>query len=363
MDMHNKYDESSQSIPASPSQPGETPVPPAPSPAIQYINIPAENKKSGSGWRIFINILLTFSILTNIVLFLALTGLVMMLLVSTGGTEQFSETTLIKGPASSKIAVINLVGIIENTQSDEIRLLTEEALRSPDIRAVILRINSPGGTVSASDQIHYYITKLKQETGLPVQAFMQSVAASGRYYSAVACDYIIAEPTAITGSIGVIMSHIVVKDLLEQKLGIQPEVLKSGEKKDWPSMFSTMTDEQKRYLDEKLIKPAYERFVTLVCQGRQALTSQQVHALADGSIYTAQEAQIKGLIDETGYFEQAVAKAKQMAGISNARVVELERRMTWMDVLGAESRQSVIHSKILEKLAIPQLMYMWDGMH
>jgi len=192
---------------------------------------------------------------------------------------------------------------------------------------------------------------------------MQSVAASGGYYSAVACDYIMAEPTAITGSIGVIMSHIVVKDLLEQKLGIQPEVLKSGEKKDWPSMFSEMTDEQKRYINEKLINPAYERFVALVCQGRNGLDPQQVRALADGSIYTAEEAQIKGLIDDTGYFEEAVDKAKEMAGISNARVVEFERRTTWMDVLGAQSRQSVIDTKILEKLAIPQLLYMWDGMH
>ncbi len=360
MDMHNKYDEVPQSAPTSSPQPGNSPLP---APTIQYVNIPVENKKSVSGWRIFINILLVFSILANIVLFLAVTGLVMSLMVSTGGTENFAETTLISGPATQKIAVINLVGIIESNRSEEIRLLTQDALRSSDIRAIILRINSPGGTVSASDQIHYYITRLRQETGLPVLAFMQSVAASGGYYSAVACDYIMAEPTAITGSIGVIMSHIVVKDLLEQKLGIQPEVLKSGEKKDWPSMFSEMTDEQKRYINEKLINPAYERFVALVCQGRNGLDPQQVRALADGSIYTAEEAQIKGLIDDTGYFEEAVDKAKEMAGISNARVVEFERRTTWMDVLGAQSRQSVIDTKILEKLAIPQLLYMWDGMH
>jgi len=128
-------------------------------------------------------------------------------------------------------------------------------------------------------------------------------------------------------------------------------------------MFSEMTDEQKRYINEKLINPAYERFVALVCQGRNGLDPQQVRVLADGSIYTAEEAQIKGLIDDTGYFEEAVDKAKEMAGISNARVVEFERRTTWMDVLGAQSRQSVIDTKILEKLAVPQLLYMWDGMH
>ncbi len=132
--MHNKYDDFSGPTSPSSPQPGGAPIPTVPAPAT--------------------------------------------ILVTTGGTEDFAETTLIKGPATSKIAVINLVGIIESRQSEEIRLLTEEALRSPDIRAIILRINSPGGTVSASDQIHYYITKLRQETGLPVLAFYASVAAS-----------------------------------------------------------------------------------------------------------------------------------------------------------------------------------------
>jgi len=84
----------------------------------------------------------------------------------------------------------------------------------------MIRIVSPGGEVSSSDQIHYYISRFKQRTGKPVLAFMQSVAASGGYYSAVACDQIIAEPTVITGSIGVIMNHLVIQDLLEQKLGV-----------------------------------------------------------------------------------------------------------------------------------------------
>ncbi|MEN6307528.1 MAG: signal peptide peptidase SppA [Anaerohalosphaeraceae bacterium] len=285
----------------------------------------------------------------------------MTLLVGSTTTGEFIENTLVKGSASKKIAVVNLVGVIESSSSEEIRLLSDAIAQDNTIHAIILRISSPGGTVSASDQIHYYITKLRQKTGLPVLAFMQSIAASGGYYSAVACNSIMAEPTTITGSIGVIMNHIVIKDLLEQKLGIQPQVLKSGQRKDWPSMFSEMTEEQKQYLNEKLIGPAYERFVSLVCQGRQNLTPDQVRALADGSIYTAEEAKFKGLIDEIGYFEDAVSMAEQMAGISNARVVEFERQSSWMDMLGAESRKSVIDTKLLEKLAIPQLMYLWDG--
>lgn len=360
MDMYNQSGEFPQSTPApSPAQPSNNPV--IPPPVIHYVEKPMENKKGTSGWRILLNILLVFSVICNVVLFLAVSGLVMALLVNSTSTGEFIENTLVKGSASQKIAVINLVGVIESTSSEEIRVLSDAIAQDNTIHAIILRISSPGGTVSASDQIHYYITKLRQETGLPVLAFMQSIAASGGYYSAVACDSIMAEPTAITGSIGVIMNHIVIKDLLEQKLGIQPQVLKSGQRKDWPSMFSEMTEEQKQYLNEKLIGPAYERFVSLVCQGRQNLNPDQVRALADGSIYTAEEAKFKGLIDEIGYFEDAVSMAEQMAGISNARVVEFERQSSWMDMLGAESRQSVIDTKLLEKLAIPQLMYLWDG--
>ncbi len=101
---------------------------------------------------------------------------------------------------------------------------------------MIIRVNSPGGTISGSDQIHNEIVKYRSETNQPVVAFMQGVAASGGYYSSVACDKIIAEPTAITGSIGVIMGYLVLQQLLEEKLGIQPIVVKAGDKKDWPKL-------------------------------------------------------------------------------------------------------------------------------
>jgi protease-4 len=216
--------------------------------------------------------------------------------------------------------------------------------------------------VSSSDQIHYYLSDLRQKTGMPVVAFMQGVAASGGYYSAVACDHIIAEPTAITGSIGVIMNHLVFKDLLETKLGIQPEVLKSGPRKDWPSMFAPMSEEQKEYLNEKLIGPTYERFVDLVAEGRSAsLSSEEVRRLADGSIYTAQEALHNGLIDEVGYFENAVKAVEGLAGIQNARVVEFERPLSWLSALGAQSHAPAVDSKLIEKIITPQLMYLWDG--
>lgn len=334
-----------------------------PVPAIQYVALPEKPQKN-SGWRIFLNILLILSVIGNIFLLLAVVGMSLAMAFGTSGSlkEQYTENVLVDGPHNTKIAVINLFGVIEGDISDEIRVQTENAAEDEAVKAIILRIDSPGGTVSGSDQIHHAISKLRGETGKPVVAFMQSVAASGGYYSAVACDAIIAEPTAITGSIGVIMNHIVIKDLLEQKLGIQSQTLKSGDKKDWPSMFTQMTEEQKAYLNNKLIGPAYERFLTLVCEGRKdILTPEQARILADGSIYNADEAQKKGLIDQIGYFDDAVAATEELAGISEARVVEYERPLSWLSSLGAQSKLPFLNTSSLEKLTAPQLLYLWDG--
>jgi protease-4 len=193
---------------------------------------------------------------------------------------------------------------------------------------------------------------------------MQSVAASGGYYTSVACDKIIAEPTTITGSIGVIMSNLVIKDLLESKLGIEPVVIKSGPKKDWPSMFSETSEEQKQYLFDKLINPAYNRFVNLVVDGREGmLTRDEVLRLADGSIYGAEEALEERLIDGVGYFEDAVEITRKLAGISDARVIEYVRQFSITHLLGAETKhQRLIDAdqNTLHELAVPQLMYLWD---
>jgi protease-4 len=330
---------------------------------MEYQPNPQSQPPKTSGWRIFLNILLGLSIIGNIVLVLAVLALGAVAITSgISGTSDFLEKVIIDGSASKKIAVINLDGIIQNDVSEEVRLQIKAVSESSQVKGVILRINSPGGMVSSSDQIHYYLSNLKEQTGIPVVAFMQGVAASGGYYSAVACDHIIAEPTVITGSIGVIMNHLVFKDLLETKLGILPEVLKSGPKKDWPSMFSPMSDEQKEYLNEKLIIPTYERFVDLVSEGRSAsLSTEEVRTLADGSIYTAQEALHNGLIDEIGYFEDAVKAAEELAGIKNARVVEFTQPLSWLSSLGANSQAPVVDAKLLEKMLVPQLMYLWDG--
>lgn len=342
-----------------------------PMPEIPVFHSPAyvPPKKKAGVWRILSAVLLILSILANVVLLLAVIGMAAMMVSTTGFTSRSAagdnivETTLVAGSRHHKIAAIRIEGVIDNAMSAWVRTQLDAAERDPSVKGVIVRINSPGGGVASSDQVHYAITRYKEQTGKPVLAFMQSVAASGGYYSAVACDEIMAEPTAITGSIGVIMSHLVVKDLLEEKLGISPVVIKSGERKDWPSMFSDTTDEQRRYLDERVIRPAFERFVQLVAAGRsEKLTEAQVRHLADGSIFTAPDALTSKLIDRIGYFEQAVKTLADRTGLSNPTVVEYSQKFSMLSFLGAEANHGIkIDADLLEKLLVPQLMYIWDG--
>lgn len=334
----------------------EMPVAEAVAPAVAI----AETPKKGRGWRIFFGIVFGLSVLMNLMLLIAIVAMSMF---SFGGSgRDFDENTIAKGKSGNKIAVIKIEGIINSEVSTEFRKQIKRAREDRNVKAVIVRTVTPGGGVAASDQIHHEISKFRKETKKPVVAFMQTVAASGGYYTSVACDRIVAEPTVITGSIGVIMNHLVLKKLLEEKLGIFPVTIKSGEKKDWPSPFSEMTDEQRVYLEEKLIRPAYSRFVKLVNDGRPGLNMEQVLALADGSIYGGPEALKNGLVDEVGYIETAIEAAKKLAGIKSAKVVEYTRQFTISSFFGAESKALwKLDRDMLHKLTTPEVLYLWDG--
>jgi protease-4 len=204
--------------------------------------------------------------------------------------------------------------------------------------------------------------KYRDDTNQPAVAFMQGVAASGGYYSSVSCNEIIAEPTAITGSIGVIMEYLVLQELLEEKLGIQPVVVKAGSKKDWPSPFQTPTEEQLQYMQQRIIDPAYNRFVKVVVDGRSKLTEEDVRRLADGSIYWADKALEEKLIDGVGYLKDAIAEAKSLAGVKKAQVVEYQKPFLIAELLGAKTNVSLkIDRRTLYEVAVPQALYLWTG--
>jgi protease-4 len=276
--------------------------------------------------------------------------------------KKFTEEVIRDGHRMSRIAVISVEGIIDYQQATEVYWQLKAASEDKTVKGVIVRVDSPGGTLSGSDQIYNEIRDFRKEKKKPVVAFMQGVAASGGYYTSVACEKIIAEPTTITGSIGVIMGYLVLQQLLEEKLGIQPIVVKAGEKKDWPSSFKVPTEEQLQYMQTRIIDPAYERFIDVVVDGRKELTEKDVRRLADGSIYWADEAVKEKLIDEIGYLSDAINKMEMMAGIEKAQVIAYRKPFSFSDILAAEAKSPLqIDRRMLYELAVPQVLYLWTG--
>lgn len=335
--------------------------PPSMPPHPSYAPYPPRRKTSG--WRILWGILFGLSVLANVGLFLLLLGTVVLL--SGVGTGGYGSSILRDGPRHSRIAVVNIEGIIDESQANEVYRQLKAAREDATVKGLIVRVNSPGGTISASDRIYRQILDYRNETGQPAVAFMQGMAASGGYYASVACDQIIAEPTAITGSIGVVMTHFVFQDLLENKLGIQPVFLTKGQKKDWPSSFRAPSEEELAYINDRLLEPAYQRFISVVAEGRKRVLSlDEVRKLADGSIYVADQALAVELIDKTGYLDEAIAVVKAHAGIDKAQVIEYHRPLSVMDLLTAQSKKTnLLHidrTKLFE-LATPQVLYLWNA--
>jgi protease-4 len=221
-------------------------------------------------------------------------------------------------PFADRIEVIRLSGMIADKREssffsddesalDALRYL-RHAVKDSRVKAVLLRINTPGGTVPTSQEIADQVIALKGE-GKPVVVSMSDVAASGGYYIACAADKIVAEPGTITGSIGVIFSSLNLKGVAD-KLGVQPVVIKSGQFKDIASPFRAMTQEGKTIL-QALILDSYDQFVNAVSKGRN-MTVEAVKKIADGRIYSGRQALKIGLVDELGGYDTALVTLKQL---------------------------------------------------
>ncbi len=249
--------------------------------------------------------------------------------------EPLKETT-VSGSGKDKILIIDISGIISgekrrglaglSDEPDMVARIKEElkmAARDKHMKAIILRINSPGGTVTASDMIYHEIEQFKKNTDRKVIACIMDLGASGGYYVAVSADKIIAHPTTVTGSIGVIMLNLSVEGLL-QKIGVKDTSIKTGEHKDMGSPLKTMTDEERKIF-QGIMDNMYERFLSVIAETRKELTPEKLRSLADGRIYTSQQALESGLIDQIGYLDEAILMAKEAAGLTEARVVIYHR--------------------------------------
>ncbi len=209
---------------------------------------------------------------------------------------------------SEKIAVVEVKGVILDPQPIIEKIVKYR--KNENIKAIILRIDSPGGAVGPAQEIHSEIKKAKKEKR--VLASMGSVAASGGYYVACAADRIIANPGSITGSIGVIVESLNVEELL-RKIGLETMVVKSGKHKDLGSPTRKMTEEERKLLQD-VLDNVHEQFIRAVAEGRN-LPVEKIRPMADGRIFSGDQALALGLVDALGGLEDTIAMAAQMAGI------------------------------------------------
>ncbi len=251
------------------------------------------------------------------------------------------EEQAVQGVGQDKIAVVNVEGEIVGSAGDEfggsgvaaaddLVSQLQQARRDDAVRAVILRVNTPGGSVVASDEIYQEVRDLR-EAGKPVVASMGEVATSGGYFVSVGADRIVANQSTITGSIGVIMVLLNL-ERAAGKLGIEPVVIKSGRLKDIGSPFRRMTPQERAIL-QNLIDEAYERFLSVVSDGRD-VPEGELRDIADGRLLSGLQARRAGLVDELEDFDRAVETAKQLARIGEARVVEYEAPFSLFGSIG-----------------------------
>jgi protease-4 len=231
-------------------------------------------------------------------------------------------------PGGARIAVVEIEGIILDGDQ-AVRELREHA-ENPAVKAVLVRINSPGGVVGPTQEIVSGMQRVRK-AGKPVVASFGAVAASGGYYIGTAADRIFANPGTLTGSIGVIMQMANVEGLLK-KVGVEYVVIKAGAYKDVGNFSRAMTPEERRIM-QALLDDVYGQFVTAVAKGR-GLDEGTVRAFADGRIYSGQQAHALKMVDELGGFEEAVEAAAKLAGIpGKPKVIYPRRRFSFSDLL------------------------------
>jgi protease-4 len=230
------------------------------------------------------------------------------------------------------VALVKIEGLLVNSDDvvDELTDYSEDS----SIKAIVLRIDSPGGGVVASQEIYNAVKNAKKE-GKKIVASMGTVAASGGYYVAAAADKIVANPGTLTGSIGVKMEFASVEKLLE-KIGVKGMVVKAGEYKDIGSPFRDMTDHEKQLLQD-VIDDVHSQFIEAVCEGR-GLPAADVKAIADGRIFTGRQALALKLVDRMGDLADSIKLAGTLAGIKGKpKIVEKKKKISFLDYLKEES--------------------------
>jgi protease-4 len=283
--------------------------------------------------------------IAGVLLFLTVGTIALVLLVGPGGSgggggggggaeppETFRER-YVSGEGADKIAVLPVAGTIApeapvapgsaTVSPETLRNQLRQATEDRRVRAVVLEVDSPGGGVVPTDQMHESIQDFKEETGKPVVVSMGQTAASGGYYIATPADRIFANENTLTGSLGVIFSYLNFTEAADE-YGIKQEVVKSGPFKDIGSLTREPTEEELEILQD-YVDEGYDQFVQVIVEGRD-LPEEEVRELADGRVYSGQQAETLGLVDELGDLERAAEASRELAGVEEATVVRYQRQ-------------------------------------
>ena len=363
----------------SPAAPAPTPPPlrqaPPPFTPPAYAMAPAR-PRGGSGWKIFAivcGVLLLVSLAFNSL------HIFSGLLSSEGGMTaghrsvgpRLQENWLKDHDGPDKIAIIPVEGVIMGKGMGRgaglVEVVAEQFKRAAEdkhVKAVVLKVNSPGGEVLASDDIYRVIDQFQTKTGKPVVASMGSLAASGGYYVSAPCRWIVANELTITGSIGVIMHGYNFRGLMD-KVGVRPEVFKSGKFKDMLSPDKREEDisAEEREMVQSMVNETFDKFKSIVAEGRGAAAKKNAGAgdagralvdnwaqYADGRILSGKEALNKGFVDELGNLDTAVARAEKLAKISGANLIEYQPVFDLGDLFGlfGQSAQAQSEARTLK---------------
>jgi len=278
---------------------------------------------------------------------------------------------------SDKIAIIDVDGVMVNRRrsgwlragDNPVSLFLEKldkAAADSAVKAVVLRIDSPGGTVAACDIMHHSLREFKRKTGKPVVACVMGMACSGGYYLACGSDGIMAQPSSVTGNIGTIFHTFSVAGTME-KIGVKAVTIKSGDLKDLASPLHDLSDAEQQVL-EGIIQELYQQFLTVVHEGRQTIEEGKLRELADGRVFTARQARQEGLIDKVGYLQDGIQWAKEMAELKKTRVVIYHRSIGYKPNAYASAAAQAGGAESLINIDLPdwltssgaQFLYLWE---
>ncbi|MGB0767780.1 MAG: signal peptide peptidase SppA [Phycisphaeraceae bacterium] len=257
------------------------------------------------------------------------------------GDREMTQTVVEKPETRTRhrVAMIDVTGVLMNASTDGLLSqgdnpvsafseALDKAAEDDRVKAVVLRLNTPGGAVAASDMMYREVIDFKAETNKPVVVVMMDVAASGGYYIACASDYLIAYPSTVTASIGVIFQTVSFQPALTS-IGIQTEAITSGPNKDAGSPLTTLTDSH-RAVYRDMVDTFYTGFTTIVRQARPGISDEHFEEVTDGRVVTGVRAKEVGLVDALGDLDDAFAKAKALANIKDAALVRYHRPLEYV---------------------------------